>query len=52
MSETNTAGEVKKYTVDEVAKHNKSEDLWVILKDKIYDLTRFWQSHPGGPDLI
>ena len=37
---------------DEVAKHNKREDCYVILYGKVYDLTDFIPSHPGGPQII
>ena len=32
----------------EVAQHNKADDLWVIVHDKVYDLTAFSRIHPGG----
>merc|ERR1719145_444459 len=36
------------YTVEEVAKHNKKDDCWVILGGKVLDVTNFLSSHPGG----
>ncbi|GMH32597.1 hypothetical protein BSKO_00431 [Bryopsis sp. KO-2023] len=42
------------FTREEVAKHNKLDDLWVILKlettneYKVYDLTEYVDEHPGG----
>lgn len=31
----------KEISLAEVKKHNKSEDLWVVIEDKVYDLTKF-----------
>ncbi|KAL9641510.1 hypothetical protein ABK040_013431 [Willaertia magna] len=35
-------------TRKEVAQHNTYEDLWVIVDNKVYDLTKFAPTHPGG----
>ncbi|CCD24784.1 FMN-dependent alpha-hydroxy acid dehydrogenase NDAI_0D04710 [Naumovozyma dairenensis CBS 421] len=37
---------------DEVAKHHTPADCWVVIHDKVYDLTSFIPIHPGGPDII
>ncbi|WFD00236.1 L-lactate dehydrogenase (cytochrome) [Malassezia yamatoensis] len=37
---------------DEVAQHSKREDCYVVLYDKVYDLTDFIPLHPGGPQII
>jgi len=36
----------------DVGKHNRDGDLWVIINDKVYDLTKFSAEHPGGKDII
>lgn len=40
------------FTRTAVSKHNTRKDCWVILKDNVYDVTDFLDSHPGGDDLI
>jgi flavocytochrome c len=40
------------YTLDDVAQHNKEEDCWVVIKDKVYDVSKFLVDHPGGKDAI
>lgn len=35
------------FSLDEVAKHNKSDDCWVIIHGKVYDVTKFLSEHPG-----
>lgn len=42
----------RKYTYREISKHNSEEDCWVIIHDKVYDVTSFLTEHPGGPILI
>tara|TARA_B110000483_G_C18144279_1_gene522755 strand:+ start:55 stop:1512 length:1458 start_codon:yes stop_codon:yes gene_type:complete len=43
----------KKYTYQEIATHNSIKDgIWTTYKDKVYDITDFIDSHPGGKDKI
>ena len=32
-------GPVKKFTKEEVAKHDRPEDCWMIIRGKVYDVT-------------
>ncbi|KAJ3536401.1 hypothetical protein NMY22_g6052 [Coprinellus aureogranulatus] len=43
---------LKEYTVEEISKHNKEGDLWVVIDAKVYDLTRFADLHPGGASVL
>lgn len=38
--------------LSEVKKHNKKDDCWVIVHGKVYDVTEFIPSHPGGQKVI
>ena len=40
------------YVDDEVSKHNKTSDAWVIYKGKILDITGFLPTHPGGDSVF
>ncbi|KAH9894602.1 flavocytochrome c [Xylariomycetidae sp. FL2044] len=42
----------REISMDEVAKHNKKEDLWVVVKGVVMDLTNWLDEHPGGPQAI
>merc|ERR1719446_1526068 len=36
------------YTKEEVAKHTSKADCWVILDEKVLNVTNFLSQHPGG----
>ena len=38
--------------MEEIAKHNTKEDLWVVVKGVVMDLTNWLDEHPGGPQAI
>ncbi|KAG8861644.1 hypothetical protein FRB91_003767 [Serendipita sp. 411] len=40
------------FTREEVAKHNKKGDLWIIIDSRVYDLSRFAALHPGGLHVL
>ncbi|XP_064087712.1 uncharacterized protein LOC135202306 [Macrobrachium nipponense] len=40
------------YTLDEVSQHDSYNDCWIILYDKVFDVTQFMLDHPGGEDVI
>lgn len=46
----NITSSSKSLTLDikEVAKHNKQTDCWMVISGKIYDITSYFGSHPGG----
>jgi len=41
----------RKYTLAEVAKHNKKTDAWIVINGKVADITKWIPKHPGG-DII
>ena len=40
------------YTEEEVAKHAAEDDCWITVHGKVYDVTKFLDDHPGGPEII
>lgn len=39
-------------TIDEVKKHNQSGNGWFIINNDVYDVSQFYDDHPGGRDLL
>ncbi|KAG1716548.1 hypothetical protein ID866_600 [Astraeus odoratus] len=40
------------FTLAQVAEHNSTSSCWVIIQNKVYDVTDFVFDHPGGPQVI
>jgi hypothetical protein len=40
------------YTMEQVKANNTSSKCWSAINDKVYDLTNWINSHPGGPGAI
>ena len=41
--------EKKFYTYEEVYEHKTEKDLWIVVEQKVYDLSKWIEKHPGGP---
>ncbi|KIP03550.1 hypothetical protein PHLGIDRAFT_496512 [Phlebiopsis gigantea 11061_1 CR5-6] len=39
-------------SLEEVAKHDKRDDAWIIIDNKVYDVTSVLGWHPGGAEAI
>lgn len=50
----NADDDLKQYTLSEVAMRNgiDSKQIWIVVKDNVYDVTNYVESHPGGPELV
>ncbi|KAK5986444.1 Cytochrome b5 heme-binding domain-containing protein [Trichostrongylus colubriformis] len=40
------------YTLNEVARHCTADDLWIVYKGGVYDITSYFDSHPGGVAML
>lgn len=43
---------VPEITLEEVAHHDSFDDCWIVIYDRVYDVTQFLRDHPGGDDII
>ena len=43
---------LKQYTLKEVAFHCSVDDCWMVILDKVYDLTDFLDDHPAGREIM
>ena len=39
-------------TASEVGKHSTTDDCWTIIDGNVYDMTQFFNRHPGGASAI
>jgi L-lactate dehydrogenase (cytochrome) len=40
------------FTLEQVAQHTTTSSCWVIVQNKVYDVTDFLFDHPGGANVI
>lgn len=52
QSSLNSSFLCKKFTWEELSKHNKSDDAYVAIRGNVYDITKFIKHHPGGEDIL
>merc|ERR1712159_809215 len=39
-------------TRDRVLTHNNISDCWIIIDNKVFDITKFLKNHPGGSKIL
>lgn len=48
MSETKK----RTITLEELKQHKDGKSLWMAIHDKVYDVTKFLEEHPGGEEVL
>ncbi|CAI6337761.1 unnamed protein product [Periconia digitata] len=42
----------QRFSTADVASHNKADNLYIIVDEDVYDLTKFQDEHPGGKKIL
>lgn len=42
----------KVFTYAEVSEHSEKEDLYMVIEEKVYDVSKFIDEHPGGEEVM
>lgn len=40
------------YTLEQVSWHDTADDCWIVLNDKVYNITKLIRNHPGGFEVL
>lgn len=51
IASTPTCGE-KEISLQEVSWHDTAKDCWIVIYDRVYDVTSFLEEHPGGGEIL
>ncbi|XP_004067036.1 cytochrome b5 [Oryzias latipes] len=43
---------LKYFTLEEIRVHNMINDTWLVIHDKVYDISSFVEEHPGGEEVL
>ncbi|MBU0613211.1 cytochrome b5 domain-containing protein [Patescibacteria group bacterium] len=52
LNESTTITNTDMLTETNVARHSIVNDCWLIVNNKVYDVTNYLDSHPGGRSII
>lgn len=47
VNQVNPSGTLS-LNMQEITKHNKQSDCWMLINGKVYNITSYFGSHPGG----
>ncbi|KIX00493.1 uncharacterized protein Z518_10633 [Rhinocladiella mackenziei CBS 650.93] len=42
----------KAFSIADVASHNRADDLYIIVDEDVYDVSKFQDEHPGGKKIL
>lgn len=42
----------KSYSLSDISTHSTAKDCWLTIEGKVYDVTKFIPTHPGGEAIL
>lgn len=51
-TEEKSPGGARYYRLTEVEAQNSFKSTWIIINNKVYDVTKFLEEHPGGEEVL
>jgi cytochrome b5 len=52
VSDRTSPETARTFPMTEIAKHRTRGDAWVVIDDRVFDVTSWAMQHPGGADII
>lgn len=52
VSNVSVSSSTPSYTLADIASHNSSSSCWTAVNGKIFDVTQFIPTHPGGQAIL
>lgn len=52
MTDNNQTNALDKFSMEEIAKHDNAQSCWLLIDNKVYDVTQFIPNHPGGAEIL
>ena len=40
------------FTLEQVSQHKSDKDCWIVIHGKVYNVSKYLDDHPGGPEII
>lgn len=42
----------RQITLEELKAHKSAKELWIAIHNKVYDVSKFLEEHPGGEEVL
>jgi cytochrome b involved in lipid metabolism len=52
QTELASLAHLPEYSLQQVSWHDRPDDCWIVLNDKVYNVTKLVDAHPGGMEVM